>query len=155
MRDCTYSPQISPGNPFITPPSATPPTLVYVPTVTFTFPYVSPTHTVELPSPEFNNRDTIRIERITRETRGKTLKTFRYDMWPIIRRLSLSFLGVPPSDAEAMKDLLLASVGMEVGYLDYESRQWKGLILNPDTAISEEGPNCAGAIKIDFEGDLV
>lgn len=155
MNDCTYSPQISPGNPFITPPSATVPTLVHSPTVTFTFPYVSPTTTIILPSPEFNNRDVLRIERVTRETRGKTLRTFRYSIWPKIRRLSLAFLGLAPDVAEDMKALLKASVGLELGYLDYESRQWKGLIINPDTAISQEGPNCADAIRIEFEGDLV
>lgn len=155
MNECTYSPQISPGNPNITPPSAVGPTLIHSSTVTFTFPYVTPTQTVSLPAPEFNNRDVIRIERINRETRGKTLKTFRYSIWPIIRRLSLSFLGIPPDDAESMKTLLRASVGLEVGYLDFESRQWRGLIINPDTAISQEGPNCADAIRIEFEGDLV
>lgn len=155
MSDCTYSPQINPGNPFITPPSSSPPTLTPSQTVTFTYPYVSPTLTIVLPSPEFNNRDVNRIERITRETRGRTLRTFRYSIWPKIRRLALSFQGIDLTVANNMKTFLLTSIGKEVGYLDYESRQWKGLIINPDSAISQEGRDCTFAIRIDFEGDLV
>ena len=155
MNICTYSPQISPGNPNITPPSASGPTLVQVDNVVLTYPFVSPTMTVTLPTPEFNNRQVLRIERVTRETRGRTLRTFRYDIWPKIHRLAVSFLGLSPDQLDDFRALVKASVGKEIGYLDYESRQWKGIIINPDTAMSQEGPNCADAVRFDFEGELV
>lgn len=154
MNDCLYSPQISPGNANITPPSATGPSLILTPSVIFTYPYVSPTMTVTIDAPNFNNRNTIRINRITRNTRGGTLKTFRYNIWPKIEVLAIAIDRIDPTIVTNLKALIKASVGQQIGYRDHESRQWVGVILNPDSVISQEGPGCQYTISFNMDATL-
>ncbi len=153
MNDCKYTPQIVGGNPNITPPSLTAPTLIIIPQVTFTYPFVTPTMTVLIDAPNFNNRETIRISRISRETRGKTFKVFRYNgIWPVVDRLAIAIERIDPVAVANLKALLKASVGQLIGFKDHESRQWQGVILNPDSAISQEGPGCQYTVSLTFEG---
>lgn len=154
MNICTYSPQISPGNDAITPPSSSGPVVVLQDTVIFTYPFVTPTLTVELRAPEFNNKDSVLITRIIRDTRGGEIKVYKESFWPTIRRLSFVIESLSEVEADGLQELIKASIGKEIGYLDYEGRQWKGIILNPEEAITEEGVNCEYTAKIDFEGAL-
>jgi hypothetical protein len=154
MSDCLYSPQVSPGNPNITPPTTVAPTVVLATQVTFTYPPVSPTLTVSIDAPNFNNRDTIRISRVSRETRGKTFRTFRNSSWPVVRRLAIAIERIDPTAVANLKTFINSTIGKQIGYMDHESRHWVGVILNPDSAISQEGPGCQYTLSLNFEGVL-
>jgi hypothetical protein len=135
--------------------SKTAPTLSMRQTVILTWPYTSPTLTIILDAPVFNNHDTIKISRIARQTRGGELKMFRYSIWPTVERLQLTFDRISQTIAGNLKTFLKSSVGQDIGYLDHESRQWKGFIINPGVSISQEGPGCQYTAAIEFEGALV
>ncbi len=54
-----------------------------------------------------------------------------------------------------MKTFLRSSAGAQIGYRDHESRQWKGFITNPDSALTQEGPGAQYTLSLNFEGVLV
>lgn len=156
-RACTekdYSPFVgAAGSPDFTPPTTTPPTLGAA-TLTLTYPYVSPTSTLVLRNPEFRNQDSLSFNRINRETRGGTLIIFADPSWPKSQTLRLEINHLKQSQVDDLLDFLLDSLGKEIGLLDHESRQWRGIILTPDADISHVGRENR-SVQFDFEGELV
>ena len=53
-----------------------------------------------------------------------------------------------------MFNFLENSLGLEIGLLDFESRQWKGFILTPSSALAEAKQN-GFTMSLEFEGELV
>lgn len=149
-----YNPFISDGNGDITPPSSTEPSLTQVNQVRLTWPYSSPTLTIDLRSPELGNEFQTHQNRISRKSRGGSLIIYKDSIWPEFKVLTMSFDNKCGQDFSTVLDFLKQSLGQEIGLLDYESRQWKGIIRNPDTAIGREGPNDFN-FNLEFEGELV
>jgi hypothetical protein len=61
------------------------------------------------------------------------------------------------TQAGDLLDFLLTSLGAEIGLLDHENRQWRGILLNPEAEITQtqrEG-SCEYAVSLEFEGVLV
>ena len=155
MTECSYSPQISPGNNALTPISATQPVLTPISTVIFSYPYVSPTTTVTLRTPRLGNTEALQLKRIVNVSRGNRVWILRNQNWPKMAIHNLEFVLIAESVINTLKTFLLASLGKEVGYLDYESRQWKGIITNPNEAIEEQVQGgCGYTVRIIFEGEL-
>jgi hypothetical protein len=130
------------------------PTLVRRTTTVLTWPYDSPVLTIEIPVPEFNNQEKYNTRRVNRKSRGGTLDIFRDPSWPSVRNFDFSFEWLTDDQRYAMLDFLDRSLGEEIGMLDFESRQWRGIILTPSSEIADAGPSKHG-IEIAFEGDLV
>jgi len=135
------------------PPSTTPPVLGDG-TLTLTFPFAAPTTTLILRNPEFDNTERLAFNRIIRESRGGSLAVFADPIWPKEDVLIFTITGLRPQKLDALRTFLLDSVGKEIGLLDWENRQWKGIILNPDAAMSEPGRGDR-TISLEFEGALV
>lgn len=156
MNKCTYSPQISPGNSELTaPPASLPVVLVSRDTIVLTYPYVSPTLTVEIRNPELNDKEAHQFKRIVSVTRGNKLIVKRNQNWPRSTRLSYNFIALSKEQAYDILDFIKESLGKEIGLLDYESKQWKGIIISPNEPITQEGPGCMYSAKFDFQGVLV
>lgn len=149
MKECDYSPQTTSN---LMPKTL--PNLVQIDYVRFTYPFVDPTLTFTCKTPELGNSHTFTSLRLLRETRGKTFHSVRYNMWPKINVLNINFMNIDKDTAENFKLLLKQSVGKYIGYYDYFSRQWKCLITNPDTTISQEAVGCGYAIQLQMEGEL-
>lgn len=149
MKDCSYSPQLTPGSAPAIPSSA--PTIIVVPTVELTYPFISPTTTINLPSPAFGDSFSTDTRKIVRDTRGKTLRVLKAPTWPTIKTLTLNIVGI--CDPTEIKAFLKESIGKEIGYLDYESRQWRGVILNPEEPIKQIGRSNY-SITLKFQGRL-
>lgn len=134
-------------NPFIgagAPTNPDPPRLVPVgltrrTDVVFFYPGTGPqaaaTSSVTLRTPNFGDRDRQGYNIINRESRGGTLQIFRDDTWPDQRTLVMDFSNLKESEAEDMLTFLSTSVGTKVGFRDWQSRTWRGIITNPDTPI--------------------
>jgi hypothetical protein len=148
---CAYAPFIATGN--APAPPVTPPTLS-TGTVTLTYPFISPSTTVVLRNPEFENRDLLNFTRINRTTRGGSQIVFADPVWPKSQVLRLSITHLSPAQGRDLLDFLLTSLGKEIGLLDHEGRQWKGIIINPDTILSQPG-RFDRSIILEFEGALV
>lgn len=154
---CNYSPGVGAGSFDYTPPSVISPTLVRRSTTVFTWPYTAPVLTLELRNPDFDNVEQFEFRRINRRTRGGTLDLYRDENWPKVQRLIYSFSWLCEEPLKQRSDLfefLERSIGQKIGVLDFESRQWRGVILTPSNAISE--PRLNGfSVSLEFEGELV
>ncbi len=154
---CGYSPGIGAGT-FTgvpTAPSPTPPTLVSRSLTTLTFPFTTPTNTLDLRNPDFDNVEQFEPRRINRRSRGGTLDVFRDETWPKTKRLIYTFSALKEQQIEDLLTFLQESLGKEVGILDFESRQWKGVILTPSAAFGQTGPdNGSFSASLEFEGVL-
>ncbi|KKM96678.1 hypothetical protein LCGC14_1175720 [marine sediment metagenome] len=154
---CNYTPGIGAGSFDYTPPSVVAPTLVRRSTTVFTWPYTIPVLTLGLRNPDMDNVEQFESTRINRRTRGGTLDLFRDESWPKVQRLIFSFSWLceeTRKQRSGLFEFLERSIGQEIGILDFESRQWRGVILTPSTAISE--PKFNGfAVSLQFEGELV
>ena len=121
--------------------------------MTLTFPYVAPTNTLVLRNPEFANKDSLNFNRINRTTRGGTLVVFADSQWPKTQTLALEVRALKPLQADDLIDFFDQSLGLEVGLLDHEGRQWQGIITDPETPVinPERGDYSA---SFTFEGVL-
>jgi hypothetical protein len=129
------------------------PNLVSTGSVILTYPFFSPIRTVTLRSPEFDNIEQLEFQRINRRTRGGDLTIHRQDYWPIAERLSMNFTNLTHSVGDSLLEFLAVSIGQEIGLLDNENRQWRGLILTPSARLSADtGRECQYSVSIEFEG---
>lgn len=155
MDKNTYSPSISPGNSFLTPPPAIGPLLVKAATITFTYPFTSPTTTLIVRSPQMGNKETLSLRRVNRVTRGNSLRIFNNRSWPRDHVLAISVAGLEKETVDDLIDFINLSLGKDIGYLDYESRQWKGIIMNPKTVVTDLTKACNFSADIEFMGEVV
>jgi len=135
------------------------PTVVPQDYVVLTWPYVSPTLTIRLRNPEFNNVEQRQVRRIARATRGGTFRKFRDPQWPKFSRLNYTVrMLVPPSSGFAtpseLLDFLSRSAGQSVGLLDYEGRQWVGVVTTPQSPVERHLTRHVDAVQFEFEGSL-
>jgi hypothetical protein len=152
---CTYTPFVGTNGDgdATTPPSTTEPTLGSA-ILTLTYPYVTPTSTLVLRNPEFGNQTTLNYSRIFGETRGGTLIVFSDPIWPKIKTLSMQINALSEAQVQDLLDFFGDSLGQEIGLLDWENRQWRGIILTPDAEVTDNG-ECNKTVSIQFEGELV
>jgi hypothetical protein len=155
---CNFDPMIGyddcEGTP--TPPAGVAPTLGDA-SLTLTYPFVTPTVTVTLPNADWGDRDRQEFQRVHRNLRGGAVVIFAEDGWPEQRVLTLDIDGMDETQAGDLLDFLLTSLGAEIGLLDHENRQWRGILLNPEAEITQtqrEG-SCEYAVSLEFEGELV
>lgn len=123
--------------------------------LTLTHPRISPTLTLTLKNPEFGNADVLRFTKVDRRTRGGDRKLFSDLGWGSTQSFELTITNVCESTAtiDEIIDFLNTSLGDEIGLLDWENRQWKGIIVAPETEVI---PQVGGhTVRIVFEGELV
>ena len=154
MIKCTYSPQISPGNSDLTPIPASGPTLTHRATVEFTYPYVSPSITMEIRNPELGNSLALQLKRIVNTSRGNKVDIYRPQNWPKATILDFEIVGLSWDDVLNLRDFITNSLGKEIGYLDYESQQYRGFITTPGDPVRQTGPGCGFVAHFTFEGEL-
>jgi hypothetical protein len=149
-----YTPFIGEGDDSYDPVPTTPPVLGSG-TLTLTHPRVTPTLTLTLKNPEFGNADVVRFTKVDRLTRGGDRKFFSDSGWGSTQSFELEIANVCEAKVsiDDILDFLNASLGEEIGLLDWENRQWKGIIVAPETDVT---PQVGGhTVRIVFEGELV
>lgn len=155
--NCTrfrYTPFVGEASdPSYTPPSTTEPTLGSH-KLRLTYPYTSPTLTLTLPNPSFGDKDRLNFNRINRETRGGTLVIYSDPKWPKTQTLAIQVDNLNPNQAEDMISFLRTSLGQEIGLLDWENRQWRGIVTTPDARITHVSRQDR-SIAFEFQGQLV
>jgi hypothetical protein len=150
--ECQYTPFVGDGPGIPSPPSTTPPTLGSA-TLTLTYPFVSPTTTLVLRNPDFGNQRSLGFSRIFRTSRGGELEVFADPDWPETETLSVTIDGLSETQAQDFLTFLGTSLGQEIGLLDWENRQWRGIITTPDAEVTDNG-TCRKTTSFDFEGEL-
>lgn len=147
---CNYMPFVGAG--LGAAPSTTAPTIGHA-QVRLTYPYVSPSLTLDLRNPDFGNQDRLSFDRINRETRGGTLIMFVDPDWPKQTTLNVTINALRKTQVDSLLSLLHQSVGKEVGYRDHENRQWRGIIITPEAVVTQEGKD-QYRVTFEFEGAL-
>jgi hypothetical protein len=150
--ECNFSPFIGGGDVEYTLPDTTAPVFGSA-TLTLTYPYVAPTTTLVLRNPDFGNNDRLSFQRINRVTRGGTLVVFADPNWPKQEVLSVQVSWLKATEARDLLDFIEDSLGQEIGLLDWEGNQWRGIITTPDAAITHNGRHNR-VISFEFEGEL-
>lgn len=150
---CNYNLGVGEGDFDVPAPSSIPPTLVRRSTTILTWPFTSPALTLLLRNPDFDNVEQFEARRIVRRTRGGTLDLFRDETWPKTKRFIMNFSTLKDEDIIDLLEFIQKSIGQEIGLLDFESRQWKGIILTPSSATQQPGIDSFGA-SFEFEGEL-
>lgn len=152
MENCTYSPQISPGNSNITPmPADLPYTPVARPTILLEYPYAAPTLTLELRTPEFNDIGLLEFSRVQKRSRGNTLILYRDPIWPKSKTFNFSIRALTQVSRDEIIAFCRASIGQWVKFTDWRSQEHKVIILNPSNSITQEGRGCQFTWKVDLQ----
>jgi len=112
------------------------------------------TDIVELRAPNLDNRERQAFTRINRETRGGKLSIFADPTWPKINTLILSFSGLTKAEVEETQQFMVDHIGQEVGIIDWEGRQWVGIITTPNERAVQDGKQ-RFTITFEFEGLMV
>ena len=123
--------------------------------VTFTWPYTGPSLTVNVRNPEFGNSDVVAYNTLIRRSVRNELLTGRPTTWPAIQIFKFSFRALSQADREALIEFWLASAGDEIGYLDHENRQWRGVLISDQPELVQVGPGCMSEVELEFRGELV
>jgi hypothetical protein len=150
--ECNFAPFIGGGDVEYMPPDTTAPVFNSA-TLTLTYPLVSPTTTLVLRNPDFGNNDRLSFQRINRVTRGGTLVVFADPNWPKQEVLSVTVSWLKRQEADALLTFIQDSLGQEIGLLDWEGKQWRGIITTPDASITHNGRHNR-VISFEFEGEL-
>jgi len=112
------------------------------------------TNEVELRQPELDNRDRNAFSRVNQETRGGKLIVFSDPIWPKIRTLAITVVGLTEAQVDAYQAFALATVGQEIGLTDWEGRLWKGFIKNPNEQATQDGRE-RWTVTFEFEGEML
>ncbi len=152
--ECIYSPFVGDVTSGITPPPTTTPTLGTA-TLTLTHPFVDSTTTLVLRNPELNNAERLQFARINRTTRGGDLKIFSDPTWPKQETLKVQIEALTTAQKDSLVSFFEDNIGLEIGLLDDENRQWKGIITQPDADFTDViGNGCTYSVIFEFEGEL-
>jgi hypothetical protein len=118
-----------------------------------TYPYDTPTTTLTLKIPLFGNTDKTETGFKIRYTLNNQLSVVRGN-WPTIRRFKFDFSALTEAQRDDFLAFYLLSLGQEIGLLDHEDRQWRGVIIS-DGKTTQVGQGCDYSTGFEFQGVLV
>ena len=109
---------------------------------------------IDMRAPQFGNREQIDATRINRESQGGTLVIFADPIWPEVQNLQMTFAALKKTQARQLLNFLERWLGQEIGIYDHEGRIWKGVITNPEEAVTHDGHESFSA-NLDIEATRV
>lgn len=140
------------GDPAYEAINTTPPTLA-TGTLTLTYPFVMPTTTLVLKNPALGNTSIFSRSAVHRKTRGGDDVVAADPSWPTVEVQTLTIENICESDIDDLIEFLNNSLGQKIGLLDWENRQWSGVVLAPQSDIVQTGRN-AWRFTLVFDGEL-
>jgi len=150
-REQEYDPQVGEGRSDFKALQVATPVLANTGLVVFSFPVSSPTTTLTMEAPEFQNGETLTFTKIDRVTRGGDRKIYGEGKWASWRRLEFTVKDLCTVDADEIIAFLNTTLGDTIKLVDWEGRGWSGFIVAPETDIVE-GVNGWSASFV-FEGE--
>jgi len=120
--------------------------------VTLTYPYVSPSYTLQLPNPVLG--DAIQIEEPFSLDYSGSGRIYTYKKASGGYKLLLTFDNLSFTERANLKLFLYAAVNNTSGYKDHSSVQWRGIFIN-DPFEQSNRHRSFGAITLEFKGRKV
>ena len=109
---------------------------------------------IVLRAPELDNRDRNAYTRVNNETRGGKLIVYSDPIWPKVRTLALTIIGLTESEVDDLQTFLQDTVGQLIGLEDWEGNEWQGFITHPDEVATQDGKN-RWTVSFEFEGEML
>ena len=97
------------------------------------------TTTIVLRSPEFDNVQSISLDRVSRKTRNGDLIIFRDPNWVKNETFKLPFIYLSQKQIFDLLNFIQISLGQNVTLLDHEGRTFTGTITTPAASIAQPG----------------
>lgn len=97
------------------------------------------TNTITLRPPEFDNVQSISLDRIARKTRNGDLIIFRDPNWVKNEVFKYSFVYLTQRQVYDLLNFIQLSLGQNVTLVDYEGRIFVGTIINPAAVMAQPG----------------
>ena len=120
--------------------------------VTFFFPPENPTTTIHLRGPDFDNTNRLSFQRINRESRGGTLIVYADKIWPKVQHLVFQFSGLQEDEAQNFLTFCKTTLGKAIGLIDWENREWRGVIISPqDPIVRDHRSGLTASVEIEAE----
>lgn len=95
--------------------------------------------TLTLPAPDFNNTEEHNNAVIINRTRGRDLHAYRDSPWPKTYTLKYKWSYLKPIDLENIRYFIDQTLGLIVDLVDYENRNFSGIIKTPQNPIVQLG----------------
>jgi len=119
--------------------------------LTLTYPVISPTSTLVLRNPEFGNNDRQDFLTITRESRHGHPLGYHDANWPTMRTKFFNFHALTLVTINELKAFLLATAGLEIGLVDYNSESFTGYIITNENEIITMKDTCSYDVSFEFK----
>ncbi len=110
-----------------------------------------PARTITLPSPDFDNAESLTWTRVAGETRGLDLILYRDADWP--KTTVLKYLWKERLKDSLRKDLIVflrRTIGQKLTLVDYEGRSFTVICQNPDADFSQRS-RYDNSVELNFE----
>ena len=134
-----------------------PPPATYVGTAAdtgFRLKHVATSDEVVLRKPNFGDKHRISSVRINHETRNGKLIVYADQDWPVVETRLFTFSSLRQAKAAELQDFMADHLGLEIRLIDYEDREWVGVITEVDDPIVQDN-RCGYTASFTFEGELV
>lgn len=122
--------------------------------IMLTYPYSGPSLTLNLRNPMFGNEDNNSTLTQFQRTRSGQLKTVRATTWPTIKTQTMSIEGLSEQLRDDFLNFVTESAALEIGLLDQDGRQWRGILVNPVLETQQVGIGCQYTASFTFRGAL-
>jgi hypothetical protein len=113
-----------------------------------TFTYLNAVLT--LPSPEFDNTDSVELTRINRKTRGGDLVVYRDNMWPLTETLLMRWDKLDKDQIRNLLSFLKLTLGRVIQIVDYNENTYFGIISKPEGTVAQKNSSLFSA-SLEFQ----
>ena len=121
--------------------------------VTFSYPIVTPTTTLELKSPELGDTYSLDIGVVNRNNRGNEALVTYDNTWVQTRDKTLSFIGLSTAKKEEVEAFILATQGLQIKYIDHRDYIWHCYIISGAFEFVNQYRLCGWSFTIQITGD--
>ena len=118
--------------------------------IELSYPYISPTVTITLPNPLFENSEQLNIKKIGKRTRGLITKLYRDPIWEEYTTLFFICQACSQTEITDYVNFVETSYGKEIKLIDHENNIWKGVLVPAE--ITEQLRYCGFVIQFEFQG---
>lgn len=117
--------------------------------ITLTFGSLS----VQLRNPDFGDKESVEVRRVSRKTRGGDIILYRDPAWPKYVTYEWKWSFLFERDLQNLLHFMRQSLGQVISVTDYEGRVMSAIITTPAGEVSQEGVEDYRA-SLSFQMDL-